>query len=440
MMLSHLQLKQIILDQRRTYPALMQAITRSEFAHISQFIPGSQVLIITGIRRCGKSTLMQQIRQTQDEQDFYLSFEDERLVPFTLENFQALLEVFIELYGVQKKFYFDEIQNIPGWERFIRRLHDQGNKIYITGSNANLLSKELGTRLTGRYIAIELYPYSFYEYCVAKKHKIKDTNLLDTASRALRKKWLNEYQKEGGFPEYLENEKTEYLTMLYESIIYRDIINRYHIPNERPIKELVLFLSSNIGKMMSYGSLKNTLSLASGTTVAEYCHYLENCYMFFLVHRYDLSVKRQLLAPKKCYVIDTAMAQILGFRSSEDKGRFLENMVFIELKRRNAGDIFYHQGKNECDFVLQQGITVTHAIQVTQTLHEKATKEREYAGLLEAMQTYQLTSGLILTENENYEDAMVVNNKTVTIKVQPLWEWLLLSDTSKPTKKMIGGE
>ena len=259
------QLKDIILDQRHLLSLLPKfPISRSKLDEILSFVPASQILITIGIRRSGKSTIMQQIREQQSEQDFYLNFEDERLTSFSVQDFQTLLDAFIELFDVQKTFYFDEIQNIPGWERFIRRLHDQGNKIYITGSNANLLSRELGTHLTGRYLSFELYPYSFQEYCLSKKHAIKSLKYLNTTEKALHNKWLSKYEEEGGFPEYLQLLKPDYISMLYESILYRDIITRYKLPNEKPLKELALLLTSHIGKTLTYNSLKKNIGISLG--------------------------------------------------------------------------------------------------------------------------------------------------------------------------------
>lgn len=422
-MLSSLLLKQVILDQKEER-LLASDVPRQKFDQVQELTASSFIIVIMGVRRCGKSTLMQQIRGLQSEQDFCLSFEDERLVSFTLEDFQTLLETFIELFGAQKTLYFDEIQNITGWELFIRRMSDYGYKIYITGSNANLLSRELGTHLTGRYVSVELYPYSLQEYCTAKQHPF-DIEKISTIQKSLQKKWLNEFQQDGGFPEYLANPINDYLRTLYENILYRDIIKRYNLTNEKPIKELVVYLASNISKTITYHRLSKILGLSSGATVQEYCSYLENCYLFFLVYRYDDSLKKQLAAPKKSYIIDTALARILGFRPSEDTGRFLENMVFIELKRRYKDNIYYHQGDFECDFVLREGIKIIQAIQVTRDLQNPVTKAREYRGLLEAMQTYHLNSGLILTENEQGCDEISANGKTYSIQILPIAQWLL---------------
>jgi predicted AAA+ superfamily ATPase len=425
-MISREILKQVMLDQRSLQGDM--SVSREGLVQVKTWASNDLIVIITGIRRCGKSTLVKQLRELIHEQDFTLNFEDERLISFQVEDFQTLLELFIEQFGDQKTVYFDEIQNVIGWERFVRRLHEYGYKIYITGSNAHLLSKELGTHLTGRYLSFALYPYSFREYLQASHHPITDINAMTTIERSLYKKYFNEYINQGGLPGYLKNNDPEYLAMIYENIIYRDIISRYNIPNEKPIKELALFLASNISKLITFSSLRKMLGLASGTTVSQYCQYLENCYLFFFINRYDDSLKRQLLAPKKCYIIDSAIANVIGFRNSSDTGRFLENIVFLELKRRYQDQIYqiyYHKDKNECDFILRKARTIFQAIQVCLHLDNEQTKKREYAGLLEAMETYGLDSGLILTENQSFEENVPLNNKIVQIKVQPIWEWLL---------------
>lgn len=416
-------LKSIIIDQRDLPSDL--SVNREVLPTISKWRDNDHIVIVTGIRRCGKSTLIKQNRQYCSEQDFSLSFEDERLISFKVTDFQSLLEVFIELFGEQKTIYFDEIQNVLGWERFIRRLHEYGYKIYITGSNAHLLSIELGTHLTGRYLKLELYPYSFSEYLEAMQHSLTESAQLTTIARSLYKKYFNEYMLDGGLPEYLKTKNPAYLSMLYDNILYRDIISRYNIPNEKPIKELALYLASNIGKLITFSSLRKMLGLASGTTVTQYCQYLENSYLFFFINRFDVSLKRQLLAPKKCYVIDNKMASVIGFRTSNDTGRFLENVVFLELKRRDIYEIYYHFDKKECDFILRKGTKIIEAIQVCQHLSDPDTKAREYAGLIEAMENYELDSGLILTDNDSFEETIIINKKTVHIKVLPVWEWLL---------------
>lgn len=409
-------LKEIIIQQG-SIKAVEDLIVRTKFNSITKM---PSVVILSGIRRCGKSTLMQQIRAINSEKDYYLNFDDERLLHFTIEDFQKLHETFIELFGLQKTFYFDEIQNIKNWEFFIRRLHNEGNKVYITGSNANLLSKELGTHLTGRHIQMELFPFSFKEYLDFKKLKFEKNDFYTTEGKANLKKQFENYYNEGGFPEYLQTKSAEYLKSLYDSILYRDILVRNKIINDYEIRELGYYVAGNISKPISFNSLKSTIGVKHVNTVKNYLNYFEDTYLVFLLTKFDFSIKKQIVNPRKIYFIDNALAKNISFRFSEDKGRFLENMVFIELKRRGC-ELFYHKMKKECDFLIREKSKIIQAIQVTASLEDKKTKDREVAGLYEAMDTHSLKEGLILTENENFTIAL----EDKTIKVIPVYNWLL---------------
>jgi len=412
-------LSQIIMDQKEVpWPDVL--VPRSKSALIRAQMNSKDAVIITGIRRCGKSTLLQQTRREYEKADYYLNFDDERLFNFTVSDFQVLYELFIELFGHQKTFFFDEIQNIEGWERFVRRLHDGGNKIYITGSNASMLSRELGTHLTGRHIQIELFPFSFSEFLDSEKVKF-DIGRLSTEKKSEIKRCFNRYFEVGGFPDYVATENKAYLKSLYESIIYRDIIVRYKLANETALKELVLFSASNVGKEISFNSLKQMTGLKSASSIKEYFAYLENSYLLFLLPKFDYSLKKQIYTAKKVYMIDPGFAGTVAFRTSEDRGRLLENVVYLELKRRGL-QIYYHKIKKECDFVIKEGVKIVEAIQVTQSLGNEKTRKRELNGLPEAMITYDLSEGLILTEDEEEELQM----ESRKISVLPVWKWLLM--------------
>ncbi|OGV27866.1 MAG: hypothetical protein A3F18_03295 [Legionellales bacterium RIFCSPHIGHO2_12_FULL_37_14] len=419
-------LKQVILDQAEEadFPNI---IPRNAMQKVMPLVNSPQVLILTGIRRSGKSVLMNSIRKQQPLNDYYINFDDDRLALFQLEDFQLLLDVFIELYGVQNHFYFDEIQNIVGWEMFVRRLHNKKQKVFITGSNATLLSRELGTHLTGRHIAIELYPFSFTEYVYLRDAALLKDLPHNSTQIALLKKYFAEYKTVGGLPEYLENQQQQYLHTLYESILFKDIIVRYKLTQQKPIKELVYYLASNNAKEFTYNSLRKLLGLASSNTVAEYCQYLENSYLAFSINRFAYSLKKQTHFAKKIYFIDPALAASVGFRSSEDAGRSLENIVFLELKRQGK-NIYFHKEKQECDFVIREGYRIKAAIQVCMSLKNTTTKEREIQGLLEAMHAYNLNEGLILTENESGEENIQYAEKTLKITIEPCWKWLLKHD------------
>ena len=416
-------LKQIIMDQRK-YRSPKNFYRRTMTETIQRFANDPNIIILSGIRRSGKSTIQRMLQlellKPNDHSDYYFNFDDERLVQFYVNDFQMLLEVLIELFGDQPSFYFDEIQNIKGWERFIRRLYEQGKKIYITGSNANLLSKELGTHLTGRYIQLEVYPLSFFEIV---RHQYPDAlskKALSTTEVGIILRHFSNYLKNGGIPEYVEFEKTEYLKNLLEGILYRDIIVRYKIQDEKALRETVYYFASNIGKEFSYTTLAKTVGVSSPHTIANYCDYLEQCYLCFFICRYSHSLQKQIQSNKKCYMIDSALIRITGFRISEDRGRLLENMVFLQLKMQSK-EIYFHKEKKECDFVVREGNRITQAIQVTTSLSDPGVKNREIEGLMEAIESYQLQEGLILTENEH--DTIKING--FRILVIPIWKWLL---------------
>lgn len=416
---------QVIADQRKE-PMPETVVPRARFKELSHLVDNKQVIIISGIRRCGKSILMHILREHLPESDCCINFDDDRLALFKLEHFPMLLESFIELYGVQNTFYFDEIQNIPGWERFVRRLHNEGKKVFITGSNASLLSNELGTHLTGRHIAIKLFPFSFREYIYKKDPNILSKKNRSTTEFSLLKKYFSEFKVMGGMPEYLENNQKQYLQTLYESILYRDIIVRHKLTQQKTIKELVYYLASNNAKEFTYNSLRKLLGVASSNTISEYCHYLENSFLCFTLNRFSYSLKKQTHYAKKIYFIDQALAESLGFRFSEDNGRTLENIVFLQLIR-DSKDVYFHKEKQECDFVVRDGYAVSEAIQVCVSLKDEKTKKREINGLIEAMDAYELKTGMIITEDEEFNESIEHNDQTYQIAVVPCWKWLIRS-------------
>ncbi|EKD92176.1 MAG: hypothetical protein ACD_29C00135G0001 [uncultured bacterium] len=414
-------LKTVILEWQVS-KAIKPDVPRKLSVDLDAAIRSESTVIITGVRRCGKSILLQHIRNQQKENHYYLNFEDERLVNFTIDDFQIMMELFIELFGEEKTCYFDEIQNIEGWERFVRRLYENGYKIFITGSNSKMLSQEMGTHLTGRYIKIELYPFSFGEFLTFKKIKL-NAQYATTTIKAKLNNLIKKYMTVGGFPQYVKEEMLEYLQSLYESILYRDIITRYKLPNEYAIKQLAFYFASNVGKEITYNSLRKLLHLGAVNTVSDYCQYLENCYLFFLIKRFSFSVKQQSNSPKKVYTVDTGLAHAIGFRSSDDTGRMLENIVFIELKRRNF-EIYYHREKKECDFVACKQNKIKELIQVCFDLSDSETKEREINGLIDAMHHYKMKRGTIITLTETDEFTAKYNGKTFQINVIPVWLWL----------------
>lgn len=411
-------LKKIILEQQELFKG--HFVERDKLTKLNEKSKSDFIIIITGIRRCGKSVLLTQFKKDQNENDYYINFDDDRLHTFNLDDFERLYEIFIDTFGVQSTFYFDEIQNIVGWELFVRRLNDYNNKIYITGSNANLLSKELGTHLTGRYLTIELFPASFREFLRFNELTITENDYYNREKTVLIQKRFKDYVTDGGFLKYLQTKDKDFFKILYDNILYRDIIVRYKLSHEKGIKNIFYYLTSNIAKEFSYTTLKNISDIASITTIKDYISYLENSYLLFTINRYDISLKKQLINPKKVYIIDTGFANSISFKFSEDCGRLLENIVFLELKR-NGLEIYYHRQKKECDFIIKEGLDIIQAIQVTKSLSDINTNKREIDGLIEAMKVHDLKEGLILTDDEDNE----FSQDGFKIVVKPIWKWLL---------------
>ncbi len=417
-------MRQVVLQQKAQLAQVVETVERELLPEILKWFEDDRILILTGLRRSGKSTLLRQIMR--EKAGFaYVNFEDERFLSFEAKDFEQLNEVLVEVYGNPNIFFFDEVQNVSKFETFVRRLQDQNKKVIITGSNASLLSSELGTRLTGRYKAFEVYPFSFTEFLSLKNIMVDENAYYITEKKVNLLRLFNEYLTTGGLPEYLKNKDMEYVKTLYENILYRDIISRYSIKKQKVIKELVNILMTNISCLFTYNSLKNDVGLANAITIKEYISYLSNSYLFFELQKFDYSVRKQLNYPKKAYVIDSAFNQVTGFNFSANKGRLLENFVFLELKRMNL-DIYYYSDKNECDFVIKHGNKIAEVLQVCHTLNE-SNRKREIDGLIEAAEKFKLKRGLILTHEQ--EEEITVNN--IVIRIMPVLKWVLERKTGQ---------
>ena len=274
----------------------------------------NRILVITGMRRVGKSTLMQQLMSATSN-FCYLNVEDERLIHFKVEDFSLLNEALIEVYGECQFYFFDEIQNIDKFEIIVRRLQDAGKKIIITGSNSSLLSMELGTRLTGRYIQIELFPFSFKEFLDFSNVKIEKETFYLPTEKVMLKQYFKQWLDSGGMPEYLKYNDINYLRTLFDNIIYRDIIARYNIRKHSTLKELVHLLANNLTLPVTYNSLKNSVGLSNAETAKEYLNYLCNSYFFFELRKFSTSVHLQIQNAKKIYLIDNAFHNMMSLIS-----------------------------------------------------------------------------------------------------------------------------
>jgi len=397
------ELRKIVRAQRKDILLVNESVKREKLKEVK--VEKSFAIILSGVRRCGKSTLLRQMIQ-ESKNFYYFNFEDPSAVKFELADFEILNQVFIEEYGDSNYYFFDEVQNIEKWELFVRAMLDKEKYFVITGSNASLLSRELGTRLTGRHLSYELFPFSFTEFL-----KLKNKNPSIES--------FQEYFTQGGFPQYLKSERAESLQDLFNDIITRDVSIRHKIRNLKSLKEMAVSLITNIGKEFSYNSLRKTFNLGSVNSAISFVSFFEDSYLLFTISKFDYSIRKQIINPKKVYSIDNGFSIVNSTSFSEDKGKMLENMAFLALRRKYK-EIFYFQEKKECDFVIKEGTKITRAIQVCYDLTEQ-NKERELNGLLEALSNFKLKEGIILTYNQ--EDNFEIEGKK--IKVIPVWKWLL---------------
>lgn len=353
--------------------------------------------IITGVRRCGKSTVVQM--HFLKKSAFYLNFEDTSLYGFDTKDFEILNEA-IEKFSKEnscKYLCFDEIQSVNGWEIFVHRKLEENYLVIVTGSNASLLSWELGTRLTGRHLDYEMFPFSFQEFCVLKKLKVNTNS-------------FSKYLTQGGFPEAIKNESDEILQRLFDDILTRDIAVRHSIRDVRTLKILSLYLASNCGNLISGSKLSAQLGIKTNVTILEYLSYLEQCYLFFFVPKFNYSAKAQSVNPKKVYCIDTGMIQSVTLSSNADMGRMLENAVFIELRRRTKNIWYYSESSFECDFLYGHDSVPENAVQVCYELTSE-NREREVRGLVETCRKFPGVKPLIVTFNQKDKisyDGMII--------------------------------
>jgi uncharacterized protein len=402
-MITKENLTSVIKSQREWISTIDKGIERRELRELK--LKDSFALVISGIRRCGKSTLLNQVLSNQ-KKFYYLNLEDPRLEGFELSDFNKADNLLKELYGSGGIYFFDEIQNIEKWEKFIRFLVDKKNKVMITGSNASLLSRELGTRLTGRHISSELFPFSYLEFLKFFNQKPSE-------------KTYSDYLYKGGFPEYLKDNDITLLHELLKDVLMRDIVNRFGIKNIAILKKLAIYLLTNVGKEFSYSSIQKMLEIKAVQTVIDYISYMEDSYLIFTIPKFSYSYKKQQVNPKKVYSIDNGLSSANSASFSKDKGKMLENNVFINLRRKYK-EIFYYQNKGECDFVVKDREKVILAIQVCYEFNDENQK-RELNGLIEAMDELKLEDGLILTYNQ--QDKLEVEGKKIILK--PVWKWLL---------------
>ncbi|RKY39599.1 MAG: hypothetical protein DRP76_03220 [Candidatus Omnitrophota bacterium] len=394
---------------------------------LKKFLFHPNILAILGVRRCGKSIFSWQIFSSLSDKAFaYINFDDERLADIKTEDLDKILQAFYELYGKIERMILDEPQNVEKWELFVNRLR-RTKSLIITGSNSKLLSGELSTHLTGRYIDFNLFPFSFREFLDYKGFKIEKDTFYSVSEIAQIKSFLEEYIKTGGFPEvYILGR--EILSRIYADIIEKDILKRYKIKRKETFKRVARYLISNISSEFTMRKLSHIFEIKDVHTLKNWLGALEDSYLLFVLERYSPKLKQQEIAPKKIYCIDTAMADVISFKISENIGKLMENLVAGELLRRksywqNNWEIYYYKDhqQREIDFLIKEGSEIKNLIQVSfiNTIEEMEEKEIDF---------FKKASSLLKCKNLSiitwdYEEELNINE--IKIKFIPLWKWLL---------------
>jgi predicted AAA+ superfamily ATPase len=420
-------IRNIINQQREERNSLLEHsyLERIEVSEKAGYLSADLIKLITGPRRAGKSVLSLQILKT--ENFAYLNFDDDLLLKHFDEN--SVIQTLNEVYPGYKYLLLDEIQNLPNWELWVNKLYRRGVNLLITGSNARMLSHEMATSLTGRYLQIEVFPFSFEEVLRFNKIFLEEKQELTPQETGIIQGHLSSYLQNGGFPEIVLNPKIvrNYLTSLFDSVLLKDIVRRFSIRQSQQLYDLSNYLLSNFTNPYSYNQLKTDLTFNSVPTVQKYVRYLSEPYLFINLTRYSAKIKTQQKSPKKSFIIDTGFIIARSFELSPNLGRLLENVVFIELLRRHYKpelELFYYRTRNdrEIDFVCRKGHKMEQLIQVCYDTGHPKTLKRETDALSEASAELGCSDLLIIT----WDKEAIVQNKEHIIRLVPAYKWLCL--------------
>ena len=394
----------------------------------------NQIICVSGVRRSGKSTLIRQvvkelIKTAQAKNTLIVNFEDERFYERSLAVLRQIYDTYLEkVHPSEKPFIFlDEVQEVESWERFVRGLHERGEaRLVVSGSSARLLSEEFATLLTGRHMTFAVYPLSFNEFLKFKGVEVK-SEVEALARRVEIKRLLDEYLEFGGFPEVvLSPEKRRILLSYFETVITRDVVERFKIREREKLKTLAKYYLTNISSPVTFNSVSRFLKLPL-TTVERFSDYLETANLIFFLKRFSYSLKEQEKSPRKVYSMDVGLSNAVGFKFMRNLGKAMENVVTIRLKAQQSLDpeveVYYWRDYlgREVDFVVKKGVKVKRLIQVCMDVDEVETKRRELRALLGAMRKLGMPEGTIITGG--YEGEEEIRGKK--IRYVPLWRWLV---------------
>jgi len=414
-------LKDIIVSQQRE----LEDRIRQRYVQRQLAVPlgdNDLIRVVLGPRRCGKSFLAMHLIAGENSRG-YVNFDDERLTGLALADYDSLIAAVDSVYNKPKHLLLDEIQNLDRWELLVNRLQRQGYRLYLTGSNAHLLSSELATHLTGRHIPIVLFPFSFAEYAAS---------LDRTLTRPEQEQLLRTYVEQGGMPEPLFGDiaRTHYLRTLWDSIVYKDIVRRHRIRSVAGIEELAGYLLANVTCEYSLNRLAELTRVKSVHTVQKYLGYLNEAFLFFSLPRYSIKFREQTRANRKIYCIDNGFVTARGFQFTDKIGALFENVAAVALRKRQLEgqcELFFWrgQGNEEVDFVVKEGPRVTRLIQVCWDMRSPETRHREVRSLLQASKTLSCDDLVILTAAATGEEQVEWYGTRRTIRLVPMSQWIL---------------
>ncbi|MDI6736277.1 MAG: ATP-binding protein [bacterium] len=424
-MISKEKLKEIIVSNHQFILNQVKTIIKREDIRFPE--ESKKIIVLYGVRRSGKTFLLYELLKNYKDKSLYIDFEDERLINFELSDFEIVKEAFRELnpqfIDKPELFLFDEIQNIKDWEKFCRRVVEREDiNIFVTGSSSKIMPMEIHTSLRGRAWSIEITPFSFREYLLAK-NVILDKNYIYGPQKTITKRHFADYMKWGGFPEITslegEFEKNKVLKEYIFSMFFKDLVERFNINNIHLLDTLFDRLFSCFSLKFSltafYNHYKGKFSFSKDTLFNYYRHFLESM-LIFEVRKFTESTYKRLRNPAKIYLIDTGLSKKV---KSEDLGRVLENIVFLELRKTSGEEIFYFEEGKECDFVVKEKDRFG-AYQVCFELTEE-NRKREIAGLVIGCKWLDIQEGILLTYDQEEE----IETEGIKIKILPAWKWLL---------------
>ena len=413
-------------------------IPREEYLkQIKRYLGTDEIVTLTGVRRSGKSTLLLQViaqlikNNVPRINTVYVNFEDPKFYNFlNIDLLDKIWQSYHDYLKPQGKVYLilDEIQKIKGWENWVRAKYDRKEKvkIFVTGSNAELLSSEFASILTGRHLQLSITPLSFSEFLKFKNIEMKTGKLWLVKNKNKLNNFALEYLRLGGFPKIVLTEdellRKELLTQYFNDILSRDIVNRHRVKDVGKLENLTLFYSTNFTRKYSFNKIKKVIDFSlSLDSIHRFSRYLKDAFLIDFLPRFSYSLKDQMQAERKVYFVDNGLHNAIAFKFSEDKGKLLENTVFHHLKRQKK-EIYYFYEKQEVDFICKQGLEIVELINVCYNLEDKETLLRETSALLEAMRYFKLKeSKIIIAEGQSKK----ITKQGFDIHIIPFYQWAL---------------